>query len=187
MDQHTIFTIFHILGVAVGAGGAFLSDAMFFSSVKDERISRTEMRFLFLGGKMVWIGIAILLVSGLFLVFENPQRYLASSKFLAKMTIVAVIILNGAVFHLHHIPRLYRHAGHHFPSSDEFMRKAPFLLGSGVVSVVSWVSALVLGASHKLPYGYFTIMAGYLVILALALVISQLLKKRIIAHPKKRP
>lgn len=185
MDQHTILSIFHILGVAFGAGGAFLSDSMFFSAVKDEKISHTELRFLRLGGTMVWIGLGVLLVSGLLLVSENPERYLASSKFLAKMTIVAVVILNGAIFHFYHIPRLSRHAGHHFPSSDEFVRRAPFLLASGVVSVVSWLSALVLGASRGLPYEYSTIMTGYFVILGFTLLASWIFRKLLIAHPKK--
>lgn len=182
IEAKTIYVIFHLLGVVIGMGGAFMSDAIFFSSIHDSKISHTEMRFIRLGGRMVWIGLAIIVVSGLLLFSLNTERYLASGKFLAKMTVVAVIIANGAIFHLVHIPRLHRHAGQHFPSSDEFMRKAPLLIASGAVSVVSWTSALILGVFRSVPYSYFTIMGVYVVLVALAVTIALALKRKIVPH-----
>ena len=182
MDYHAALTVFHLLGVVIGMGGAFSSDLAFFSSIRDEKISHTEMRFLKLGGKMVWVGLFIIVVSGALLFSENPERYLNSAKFLAKMTIVAIIIANGVVFHLIHIPRLHRHAGHHFPSSDEFMRKAPLLIAGGVISIVSWLGAFILGALGRLPYGYLEFIAVYLAVLLPAVAIAVLLKKKLIPH-----
>ena len=127
IDYKSFWTIVHVLGVIIGAGGAFASDLMFFNSVKDRKIDQTEMRFFRLGSKMVWVGIAIIVVSGIFLVSTNIPRHLESSKFLAKMTIVAVIIVNGVIFHTTHIPRLHRHIGRDYSSSKEFVKKAPFL------------------------------------------------------------
>lgn len=183
MDGYTLATILHVFGVALGAGGAFLSDIMFFSSVKDEKISETEMRFLSIGSKAVWIGISILIFSGIAIVLMNPG-FLESSKFWAKMTIVMIIIANGLFFRQYHIPRLSRHVEMHFPSSDEFIRKTPLLLVSGVVSGVSWVSALVLGVMHGVPYSYWQIIGVYLLLLVLGIIFVTIFKKRLIAHPK---
>jgi len=163
-------------------GGAIASDSIFFSSIRDEKISDTEMRFLRLGGKMVWLGLGIIVVSGIFLVAVNPWRYLSSQKFLAKMTIVAILIANGILFHLVHIPRLHRHAGTHFPSSDEFMRAVPLLLASGATSVVSWFSTFVLGAVGRLDFSYGTFMAVYFALLAFAIAAVLIFRKRIIPH-----
>lgn len=143
------------------------------------------MRFLRLGGKLVWIGLLVIIASGAFLVAENPGRYLASPKFLAKMTVVAVLVVNGALFHLVHIPRLHRHAGTHFPSSDEFIRRAPLLLASGVTSLVSWFSAFLLGALHRLPYSYPAIMAVYAAVLALGIFTVVVFRKRFIPHLRR--
>src|SRR3989344_4267080 len=121
IEAKTIYVILHLLGAVIGMGGAFASDAIFFSSVRDGKISDTEMRFIRLGGRMVWVGLAIIIVSGFLLFSLNTERFLNSSKFMAKMTIVAIIVINGAIFHLVHIPRLHKHAGQHLPSSDEFM------------------------------------------------------------------
>jgi len=181
-DQATIFTALHLFGVVVGMGGALVSDAMFFSSIRDEKVSHTEMRFLRLGGITVWIGLVLIILSGILLFSLDPAGYLASGKFLAKMTIVGVIFINGLLFHLIHIPRLHRHAGHHFPSSDEFMRQAPLLIASGIVSIVSWLAAFILGAIGKVALSYFSIMAVYLSVLIMAAAAGILLKRRIVPH-----
>lgn len=164
MDWQLIFTIGHLIGVALGAGGAYVSDAMFFSSVKDAKISPTELRFLHIGSRLVWVGLAILIFSGIGLFSLDPVTYLASSKFLVKMTIILIIFLNGLVFHFAHLDRIRRHVGEHFPSSDEFMRKRPILMASGAVSFVSWTSAIVLGALSSLSFSYLEIMSVYAVI-----------------------
>ncbi len=175
----------HLFGVIIGAGGAFASDFMFFSSIKDKMISHTEMRFLRLGSRMVWVGLAIIIFSGAFLFAADAARYLDSSKFLAKMTIVGVIIVNGVIFHLYHIPRLHKHIGRDFSLSKEFVKKSPLLLISGVISVVSWLAAFVLGVFHEVPYSYWIIIAFYLAILGLGILITILSKDRILRMGKR--
>ena len=184
MDYGTILIIFHLLGVVVSMGGAFTSDAIFFSSIRDEKVSNTEVRFLKLGGRMVWIGLALIVISGLLLFATDTERYLDSAKFLAKMTIVAVLILNGLVFHLVHIPRFHRHANQHFPSSDEFMRAIPSLLLSGVISTTSWLSAFTLGMWRGMPYSYIEIMSVYVLILIVIGALVIVLKRKFIPHLK---
>ena len=165
-------------------GGAFASDLIFFSSVKDEKVSQTELRFLNIGGKMVWAGLLLIIVSGILIFLTNPEGYLASAKFLAKMTIVAIIFLNGLVFHIIHLPRFHRHASQHFPSSDEFMRAVPYLLVGGVVSSVSWFSAFILGFWKYVPYSYLEMMSAYLLILSLGIVVVVSMKKKFIPHSR---
>lgn len=177
-----IYVVLHLLGLAIGMGGAIVSDAMFFSSIRDEKVSHTEMRFLRLGGATVWIGLVLIILSGILLFSLNPEQYLASGKFLAKMTIVSIIFFNGILFHVIHIPRLHRHAGHHFPSSDEFMRMAPILIVNGVISSVSWFTAFILGAIGRSPLSYFTIMSSYLFVLIVVATVSLVFKRKIVPH-----
>ena len=168
------------MGVVIGMGAAFTSDAIFFSSIRDETISPTELRFLKLGSKIVWLGLSLITISGLLILAEDPVKYLNSAKFLAKITIVFIIIINGTVFHLVHIKRFHRHASTHFPSSDEFMRSVPLLLTSGVVSTTSWLGALILGAWREVPYSYFEIMTVYFVMLLSGITLTLLFNKRFI-------
>lgn len=172
LDTKTIWTIVHLIGVAAGAGGAYISDVMFFSAVKDEKIDKTEMRFLKIASSFVWVGLAILIISGLGLFLTDPAYYMESSKFLAKMSVVAILTINGLVFHFSHLPILGRHVDCHFPSSKEFMSCQPFLLTSGAISIVSWTFALIFGALRSVPYTYWQIMIFYGIILLIAEIVA---------------
>lgn len=163
-----MLNILHILGVVLGAGGAYVSDAMFLSAMRDGRLSATEMNFLHLGSRFVWLGLALLLISGLGIFLSDMETYLDSHKFLAKMTIVGLLAANGAVFHAWHIPRLRRHVSLDLRRSREFIRFRPLLLASGALSFVSWTSALILGAWREVPYTYSQIMLVYLAVVVLA-------------------
>jgi len=180
IDAKTLFTIFHIFGVAIGAGGAYMSDAMFFKTVRDQKISHTEMEFLNLGSIMVWGGILLLVGSGYALFSLNPEVYLASSKFLVKITIVGIIIVNGIIFHSWHIPRMKRHVGHHLPSSDEFSRHRLWLLFGGAVSATSWSFAIILGVLRSIPYTYAQGILFYLLVVSIAMLVVSLIKNYIL-------
>lgn len=180
LDISTVYLIAHVFGAILGAGGAFMSDAMFFMSVKDGKFEESEFHFMRLGGKMVWLGLGILFISGVLLVSTAPEYYLTSSKFLAKATIVGVIVLNGIVFHAIHLPNIKKHLGVRFSEAPEFLAKSSFLMMSGAVSMVSWISTIILGMLKSLPYSYVEIISFYALLLALATIGALLTKKRIL-------
>lgn len=184
LDLKTIFTIFHLLGIAIGVGGAFASDLIFLTSIKDKKITFTEFRFISIGGKMVWTGVFILIISGTLLFILDPVRLLVSSKFQAKMTIIAVIILNGIIFHVLHIPKIKRHRNEHLPSSDEFIRNRALIGAGGAISMVSWLSALVLGGWRGFPFSYTQTITVYIAMIIFAIIISYLVRHHILPHHK---
>lgn len=166
----------------MGAGGAYVSDWIFFHSIKDGKISSAEYQFIRLIGRVIWIGLFVLIISGIGLYFEYPERYAESGKFWAKMTIVGIIFINGIIFHTYHLPYLKRNSGEHILSSQVFARRGPLLLVSGAVSFVSWTSAIVLGAIGQVPYTYSEIMAAYGIIIAIAVVAIVAFGKQILAR-----
>lgn len=175
----TIYIIIHLFGVAIGAGGAFMSDAMFFSSIKDRMFNKTEIRFLKLGSTMVWVGLLLLFVSGIGLFTLYPDRYMNSSKFITKMIVVVIITINGAIMHTNQIPMIIRHENKKLKSSKEFIKKQPILLVGGAISVVSWSFAIVFGALRSIPYPVINIFGFYLLVLAFAIAVAFSLRKKI--------
>jgi hypothetical protein len=159
----------HLIGFALGFGGAMVSDAMFFSSIKDKVITHTEYRFMQLGSRLVWLGLALLLLSGIGLVFLKPEL-LSASKFLIKMVIVGVIALNGIVFHIVHLPHIVSHI--HIPlyTSHTFKKRSLWLTMSGGISVVSWFSAALLGSLPGVPFSFVFLLGLYGVLLFMALL-----------------
>lgn len=179
LDIKTIYTIFHIIGAVLGVGGAYVSDAIFISSTKDRVINKTEFNFMKMGSFFVWVGLFVLIISGLLLFSTNPLFYLSSSKFLIKMFIVLIILINGIFFHVIHFPRIYRHVSHHYPSSDEFMRKKKFLTISGVVSITSWTFVLILGVLRFIPISFIEALLFYVLIELVAIFIALKFFKKI--------
>ena len=170
MNIDTLLVVVHLIGFALGAGGAFITDAMFFQSIRDRVITKTEIRFIELGGSIVWTGLVILFVSGTFMVLSDPVTYFNSSKFLVKMTIVAIIALNGLVIHRFHTPTFHRSIGKRLNKHDEFKHRVPIMLVSGVVSTVSWLTALILGTMRSIPYTYLEGILLYLGIIIVGVV-----------------
>ncbi len=180
LTEKTIYLIIHVFGAILGAGGAFASDAIFFKTIKDGVIEKVEFDFMKLGGKLVWTGVGILVVSGVLLFFTNPAQYLASPKFLVKVTIVAIIIVNGIVFHVVHLPHIRKHLGLQFAKSETFVKRSSFLLVSGAISMVSWISTVILGMLKKVPYTYLEILSLYLLLVICAIGTTLVVKNRIL-------
>ncbi len=185
MELYNLLIIIHLFGIALGAGGAFASDMIFLTSVKDKSISSTEFTFIKLASRIVWSGLAILVLSGIMLFSLDPSRLGSSSKFQAKMTIVSVIIINGIIFHAFHIPRIKRHQNEHFPSSDEFVRHRTLLTASGALSVTSWFSALLLGGWRSFPFSYTETIVVYGAVALSAMGIAFLIRHKVVPHHKE--
>lgn len=172
LEYKTVFTILHLFGVALGAGGAFMSDGMFFISIKDRLLSVTELRFMKLGSTFTWVGLALLFLSGLGLFLGNPEAYMESSKFLTKIIIVLVITINGIYFHLSHIPFLEARSNKRFSDIPELDSRRNFLLFSGVVSVVSWSLAIILGALRSIPITLEFALLAYVSLIMLGCIVA---------------
>lgn len=179
-DLKTISLIGHLLGVAIGAGSAYIGDIFFFISAQDRKFSAEESKFLHIIGTLTWLGLGLLIISGLGLFFTNPTQYLNSSKFIAKIIIVAIIILNGLALHLAHMPKIKKIIGLHFPSSKEFRDNSRKMLISGAISVVSWTTVIILGSLKSVPMSVLEILGLYFIILILAITIAQLLRKKVL-------
>jgi hypothetical protein len=173
IELKILYLVFHLIGIALGVGGVYASGFIFWSSIQDGKLSADEIRFLKLASKMIWMGGAMLIASGILLFSLDVTHYLASSKFLAKMTIVVIIFVNGFFYHISHIPKFVQEVGESFT-----FKKHRMLFVSGAVSFVSWTFALVLGVFPSIPYSYATIMAFYLALTLGAILSVFLLKNK---------
>jgi hypothetical protein len=170
LDTKTIYTLLHLFGVTLGAGGSFMSDVIFVSTTKDKILDKSEFDILKKGSAVTWVGLVLLVVSGAMLVSLDFQTYFASSKFILKMIIVGVVIVNGFVFHFVHTPRLRDLVGIHLSRSSRFRSYSRAMYYSGAVSIVSWVSALILGGLRVIPVSVTAGLCVYLGLIGVAVV-----------------
>lgn len=185
---HGILLIIHLFGVVLGAGGAFMSDGIFFTSLKDKMLSKDEFRILRTASNFIWGGLFLLIISGIGLFAQDVEALSSSEKFISKMTVVVIIILNGIVFHLVHLPFLKRHLDKKLASKAEpsSAKLIPFILASGVISVVSWVSAVILGSLRSFSYSYATVLSVYALIIGFGIFTTLLLFSAYIDRRNKK-
>jgi|AntRauTorcE11897_2_1112592.scaffolds.fasta_scaffold00085_49 hypothetical protein len=168
-----LLVIFHLFGLAIGAGAAFASDFLFTHTLKDRVVNAHQLAVLKHVSTVVWIGLTVLVVSGGLIFLGDSERLLDSTKFLAKMTIIGVLMANGLLFHFKHMPLLETIVGQDIRELNGISLQGMFI--SGAVSGVSWASALILGALYGAPYGYLTIMGVYLLLVVVAISSALLL------------
>ncbi len=163
------FVAVHLVGVVIGAGSAYFGDYTFMGAMRSNVVTPERLARMGKVSRNVWIGVLIIVLSGVGLFLGDPTGYLASDKFIAKMIIVAVVIINGAVLHFVHFKVLEQVVGEPLKTSLRY-RKASFGMHiSGGVSAVSWASAIVLGFFHSVPLSLSSLLGIYVLLLALSI------------------
>ena len=128
---------------------------------------------------LIWLGLAILLITGGAIFLTDVDKFSVSSKFLTKMVVVGVIILNGAVLSLIVSPKLFKISlttGQE-QSADLLKRLRRWAFALGAISITSWYSALVLGSLDKISLEFSQAFFVYVIILAGAVIVSQIFER----------
>lgn len=177
------FTIAHVLAVVLGMGTAVVTDILCLRFGFDKKLSVFEVGTIRFLSQVVTISLVGIVCTGALMFLSDPERYLNSVKFLTKMTIVAVLCVNGFLLH--------RYVFSHFGDRNiltspraRTLRKISFALGA--VSLVSWVSALSLGVLLHIPVSYNMAILIYGAVLGIAVVASQIIETALLERKKKR-
>ena len=177
----TLSTILHVLSAVVAMGAAFSADILFHFFAGDRKLSRMEARTLSTLSRVVWYGLLAVTVTGTMIFLADPARYLASTKFLAKMTIMLVLVANGVV--LDRYVRVHLLSRGFFSARREaFARKVAFICGT--ISAVSWISILALGVIDGVKSSYVSVIGLYAGILG-TLIVASLVFERFAFEPKR--
>lgn len=176
---HELILIGHFLGVALGLGGATITDIFFFKFLKDFRISEWEADVMHTFSQVIWFALALLVLTGLGLYLHEAEELNQSAKFLVKMIVVAIIIVNGAFLNLLVAPQLVKisFGEKHKQRPGELHRERRIAFALGAISIVSWYSAFILGMLRELPLEFSSLLLIYLFILGGAIAASQFMER----------
>ena len=145
----------------------------FFS--KDKKLNRTELSTLSVLSNIVFYSLILISLSGITIFFSDMDKYLNSAKFLAKMSILALLLINGYVLNKYIWPHLLNE--NFFTSlSEKNTRKLAFVCGA--ISVISWLSVCTLGILNGLAMSYSLIMSLYLAVILFGTIVSLIVEKR---------
>lgn len=153
-------TIFHIIGVVLGAGGATFAEIFYLKAIKDGIVEPLEADYLKTIYRILRIGTFILVLSGFgYLIFyrmSGQEELIYNQRLWAKFTVVLIILFNALLLQ---------------------SKKIPIWLGSAV-SLTSWYGALILGTWRSLKAPFFEILAIYFVVIFIVAAILAVIRKR---------
>ncbi len=177
--NHNLIFALHLLAVALGLGGATITDIFFFKFLKDFRISKTEAATLHMLSQIIWFALGFIILTGVGLYVPEADALRASPKFLAKLVIVLVLLVNGAFLNLLISPKLVRisFGSTHAHASHELRRLRRFAFALGAISLTSWYATFfvaMLGARGS----FSMLLGGYGIALLLAIAVSQFFEHR---------
>ncbi len=173
-EYKSIIIILHAMSAAIGLGAATVSDVLFFKFLKDGDITKEETPILDTMTNIMWVALSLLIATGIALFLSDPATYSESSKFIVKMFVVGAITLNGLVLTKY----LHRNM-HNLTFTNPYHKKAKRIaFASGAISIGSWYLSFILGSIRSIP---LTIQSGiltYLLLLVIAVIVSQVMYAR---------
>ena len=185
LEYKIVIVIMHALSAALGVGTVLVTDVFFMKFLKDYKISESESEILDTLSQVVWFALGLLILTGLALFLPTSWEYLAKTKFIAKVVVVGVIVINGSLLNLFIAPKLIKISftndsiDHH--NETHHLRKFAFAFGA--VSIVSWISTFILGSVRSLPLSVLGILGIYTILIIIAVIGSQLFDYKI-SHQK---
>lgn len=183
MDLRLLALIVHLVGFALGLGGATMSDIMFFKSIRSGKFSTAQLDTLTTLSRVIWIGLGLLIISGLsiFAMIYSEQGslpMLSSPRWQAKLTLVGIVLVNGLVFKYSIFPFLRRNADQAV-SLQTFGSKLWRLALSGAVSIVSWYSILIISTlPREFRPPYLNFMGVWIVLVILGAITGRFMLKK---------
>lgn len=180
-EHQTQILALHLLGVAIGLGGATIADSLFFRFLRDLRISLREAEVLQWIARMVTAALLVIFLTGAGLYLGDPLRFQESPAFVFKMLVVVVLTVNGLLLHAFVSPKLVKitflpslHA-----AREGMLRIRRVAFAMGAVSVVSWYTVFFVSMLKTLLPESVTLpmlLGGYVAMIAIAVFCSRMVE-----------
>lgn len=165
--------IVHIVSATLGVAVALWADILFSFYGRDKKLSAKEVRRLDRVSKIIWTLLAVIILSGLAIFLSDPLTYAASAKFLAKMSVVAVIAINGYVLARLVQPSL-KYPDLLTSARSRSVRQIAFTCGA--ISLTSWLSAFSLALAKDITLTYVELMSLYGLVVLGAIMVALLVE-----------
>lgn len=178
VQNQPALSLIHVLALTLGVGGATFTDLFFFKFLKDLRISEYEAEVLHTFSQVIWLALAVAILTGVGLYLPAASALEHSATFVAKLVALTVIIINGAFLNLLVAPRLVKISfGEAHPHESGELRAARRLaLALGAISLVSWYAVFLLSIFSRATQSLTGLLGLYAVALLVTVAASQLLE-----------
>ncbi len=189
MDWHIVALAGHLVGFALGAGGATISDITFLNAIRERKLSPEKFKFLITLSKVIWIGFILLVLSGIamFALIYSERHALpmmSSAKWQAKLALVGIVLVNGIYFKTKVFSALRAMINQDLNLNNIGVSLWKLAI-PGTISILSWYGILalsVLPRGLKTPLWYFVFI--YAVLLIAGIIISKTILTKLLNNYK---
>jgi hypothetical protein len=186
MDLQPLIVVAHIVGAAIGVGGAMATDSVFLRSIRNRHVSSEQFLLIRSVSDVVMIGLGLVALTGVALLLMNTGL-INEASFQAKMLVVVVLLVNGLLFHGLVLPFMAKHRDQWLSGEVLSLPRRWVFAVSGALSGVSWFAALILGAWDPPEIGFPAKALIYLAIAVGASVLAFLVLSHILFRPAPDP
>ncbi|KKW14230.1 MAG: DSBA oxidoreductase [Parcubacteria group bacterium GW2011_GWA2_50_10] len=171
-------------GFALGMGGATSAMFLFMRFLRDSDIDEKELETIKDVSELIFVGLALTVMSQFALYVANPAEFMESSLFLVEMLALFLAAFAAAVFMIIYAPFLVFVPFEKIPKEDRragfvALRRPSFVLGALALS--SWYFAF---ATNFIPeYGLLALLFAYGAVLALSVAASFLWESQYRGEP----
>lgn len=172
MDPKTYFVLLHLLGLVVGLGSVTTLDIYLLKFLRGDTVTRSDAHLVHLVSLLAAAGLAALWLSGIGFMtlawFNNPALF-TSPKVQAKVLVVCVLTINGAILHFKVLPQVARAVGRPLFCKKESTRTDRIMMRAcGAISAASWWTPFFLGTVRELNFAapIQVFLGAYLALLA---------------------
>lgn len=171
---HSIAYYVHIIAVIVGVIFATINDFKIIRAIKRNSIAQSTYDWIVRFSWIIRVAIVAILLSGGWFIYEYMMADALlelGHRFWFKMTVVLVLLVNGALIHLRCLPFLQ-------PNSEKISASVNY----SIVSLASWYFAgfggLLLNRIAGLQTSYAILLISYIGVAAIALFVFNRMKMR---------
>ncbi len=175
MTIRDLILVMHIISIAIGAGAALIADVTLAHHLRNQSVTKKVIDQLKHLSIFVRVGLVCAVVAGIGLILLNTAL-LESETYLAKMTLLAILIINGVVLHVYVFPEIK--ARYIEKRNSRIKPKLYLLFSSTVVSSITWLSIIYLGVLLPATYNYWLIIGYYFGVLATGAVLAFVMMRR---------
>ncbi len=182
----------YILAISVGGGCAIINDLFFILSLKHHVLRRHEIIALKqLNNMQIFLIVWIILCEITFFAVQVQNFSIANvlGATMARIIIEIVLLICALLIRQLHLPTIVRYQHTHGHLSDSFLEHSNGLVGTCVLSLVSWFFIILTTSAAfsnaAIDFGFVTTILTYIIVSALASWLFISLKNRVL-HRKKR-
>ncbi len=174
-NYYDFISALHVLALAIGLGGATISEILFLKFLKDFKISEEESDILYTLSQVIWLSLGVSVVTIIGVYLPHADKFSMSALFSVKVVLLLFIIINGAVLNLLISPKLVNisFGGKHDHEAGELKQLRRLAFALSAISIISWYFSFIVTMLENSSWTSSQIFSLYLVIIFVGLILSQ--------------